>query len=215
MSGCRGWREMIGAYVLGGLPEDQRTGLLAHMDGCPDCRADAAELGKVARALETVDPERPTIGEAPPPHLYRAVFSRIEAEGRGAVRSRRRIRVAGLVAAAALLIVAAALTFRSGGEVVDFASVPRGVVASAVLDETRAGVEVHLEVEGLEPGTYGVWMEGYGGDRFPAGTFEVTGAGAVEGDFLAAWRRDECRTLGVTRLGGEDVLVQELPPVSG
>ncbi len=205
---------MIGAYVLGGLPEDQRTGLLAHIDGCPDCRADAAELGKVARALETVDPERPTTAEAPPPHLYRAVFSRIEAEGLHAVRSSRRIRVAGLVAAAALLIVAA-LTLRAGGEVVDFASVPRGVVASAVLDETSAGVEVHLEVEGLEPGTYGVWMEGYGGDRLPAGTFEVTGASAVEGDFLAGWRRDECRTLGVTRLGVEDVLVQELPPVSG
>ena len=39
---------MIGAYVLGGLPEDQRTGLLAHIDGCPDCRADAAELAEVA-----------------------------------------------------------------------------------------------------------------------------------------------------------------------
>lgn len=206
---------MIGAYVLGGVPEDQRTGLLAHMDGCPGCRADAAELGEVVRALETVDPKRPTTTEAPPPHLYRAVFSRIEAEGRGAVRSRRRVRVAGLVAAAALLIVVAALTFRSGGEVVDFASVPRDVVASAVLNETSAGVQVHLEVEGLEPGTYGVWMEGYGGDRHPAGTFEVSGAGAVEGDFLAGWRRDECRTLGVTRLGGEDVLVQELPPVSG
>lgn len=205
---------MIGAYVLGGLPEDQRTGLLAHMDGCPGCRADAAELGKVARALETVDPERPAT-EAPPPHLYRAVFSRIEAEGLHAVRSRRRIRVAGLVAAAALLIVVAALTFRSGGEVIDFASVPRGVVASAVLDETSAGMEVHLEVEGLEPGTYGVWMEGYGGDRLPAGTFEVADAGVVEGDFLAGWRRDECRALGVTRLGGEDVLVQELPHVSG
>lgn len=49
-------REMLGAYAVGALSADDATRVLAHIDGCPECRELVAELVPIARALTAVDP---------------------------------------------------------------------------------------------------------------------------------------------------------------
>lgn len=48
-------RELLGAYALGGLPDDAAAGVRAHLDGCPTCRAELAEIAPLADELRTVD----------------------------------------------------------------------------------------------------------------------------------------------------------------
>ena len=46
---CREWRESLGAYALGQLPDEERAGLEAHLEGCPECRAELDSLACVSR----------------------------------------------------------------------------------------------------------------------------------------------------------------------
>ncbi|MPZ71241.1 MAG: hypothetical protein GEU71_17200, partial [Actinobacteria bacterium] len=163
MSDCKEWREMLGAFALGSLHPEGRTAVLAHLDGCAACREELEELEEARRALDSVEIDR-VISSEPPEHLFGEVFFRIGEERRQITRNRMRIRVVAL-AAAAVVIAVFTVTTRSSGEVVEFASAPRGVDAVAVLTEGAGGVAVHLTVSGLEPGTYGLWMEGYSGTR--------------------------------------------------
>ena len=64
---CRVWRERIGALVLGQLDPDQRASTEAHLDGCPDCRAEADALAPVAALLSRVDPETTRTEPRPAP----------------------------------------------------------------------------------------------------------------------------------------------------
>ncbi len=215
MSDCKEWREMLGAFVLGSLHPEGRTAVLAHLDGCAACRDELEELEDARRALESVEIDR-VVSSEPPEHLYGEVFSRIGEEQRQIARRRMRVRVGSALAAAAVVVVAVlTVTTRSEGEVVEFASAPQGVHAVAVLTEGAGGIAVHLTVSGLEPGTYGLWMEGYSGTRLSAGTFEVVEGERVEGNFLAGWDRDECAGMGVTVIDGADVFATELPHVTG
>ena len=214
MSDCKEWREMLGAFALGSLHPDERTAVLAHLDGCAACRDELEELEDARRALDSVEIDR-VVSTEPPEHLYGEVFSRIGEEQKQNARKRMRIRVGSALAAAAVMIAVLTVTTSSDGEVVEFASAPQGVHAVAVLTEGTGGIAIHLTVSGLEPGTYGLWMEGYSGTRLSAGTFEVVEGEAVEGDFLAGWHRNECAGMGVTVIDGADVLATELPHVSG
>ena len=48
--GCRDWRESLGAYALGHLPPRSGPALEAHLEGCPECRAEAGLAGRRRRA---------------------------------------------------------------------------------------------------------------------------------------------------------------------
>ena len=48
----------LGAYALGDLAGEERAGLEAHLEGCPECRAEAESLGAVAQLLPLADPDR-------------------------------------------------------------------------------------------------------------------------------------------------------------
>lgn len=50
-------KELLGAYVLGHLEEDEKQELHRHLAHCEGCRAEAEELGEVAAALSAY-PER-------------------------------------------------------------------------------------------------------------------------------------------------------------
>src|SRR5262249_17993538 len=104
--GCREGRTSIGAYVLDQPGKDERAGLEAHLQGCPECRAEAQSLGAVARLMPLADPARIT---EPAPRPSAQLRERIEAEvaaaGASERRGRRRRRfgfaLGGLAAAAA------------------------------------------------------------------------------------------------------------------
>jgi anti-sigma-K factor RskA len=50
--------ELLGAYALGALPEDERRRVEEHLAGCDQHRAAATELGQVTAMLALVAPER-------------------------------------------------------------------------------------------------------------------------------------------------------------
>jgi hypothetical protein len=82
---CQMTRELLEAYALGALEDDERTAVERHLETCADCRALAAELVETANelplALGAVSPLRP------PPGLKAQVLRQVAPEER--VESRR------------------------------------------------------------------------------------------------------------------------------
>ena len=179
---CRDWRGDLAVEALGVLDEPERTALLAHLDGCSDCRRALAELTSVAHALDFADISR--VGDeeppSPPTELGDRILGRLQFER--AVHRRRSRRwgvLTGAVAAAAAVIVALVLTLGGGGEsggtVVALRSSERGVSASAVLYSQDSGTRVKLHLTGLDDHEwYWLWVTGSNGKRIGAGSFTAS-----------------------------------------
>jgi hypothetical protein len=190
---CRGWRESLGAYALGQLPDEERSGLEAHLEGCPECRAEADSLRGVARLLPHADPDRFGPAPTPPPALGKRIAATIGAEKR-TQRRRRRFRLSlGLSGATALAAAAVlgifVLSDNPGGgpeQQVAFRSLPQGVTISATLEPQAFGTEIQMYVKGIRSGTLcRVYMRGAGGADVSAGTFRYRW-GADESAVLSA-----------------------------
>jgi hypothetical protein len=177
---CREWRELLGVYALGQLEGDEKVGLEAHLDGCPQCRAELASLEPVARMLPHADPARfESAAPQPPPELGARIAAAIEAEREQATQRRRRRRFGSfaLAGAGAALAAAVLAIFVIGGgdgggpeRHVEFAS--RGVTIDATLEPHAYGTEIRMYVHGVESGTLcKVALRGPEGTSFPAGTF--------------------------------------------
>jgi hypothetical protein len=180
---CRDWRISLGAYALGHLDGEERAGLQAHLEGCPECRAELASLGGVAELLQHADPVHFDKTPEPSAELARRVFTEIEADAK---RERRRflrrrwnfgLGAAGLAAAAAT-VLALVLLPGSSGEVpapeqkVAFADLPPGVEIGALLEPHAFGTEIHVYVSGVRSGTLcRVFLRGDDGVRYSAGSF--------------------------------------------
>jgi hypothetical protein len=181
------WRERLGAYVLGQLSDSERTATEAHLEGCPDCRAEADALSPMATMLERADPDQLSHAPAPPPDLGDRIARRIAAE-RGATR-RRRLRFGfglGAAAAAATAAVLLALSLtgstptptQANPDTVAFKGLPKGVSVDASLEPRAWGSDVSLHVRGFRPGTLcTVWLRRNDGTKVPAGSFRYVYAG--------------------------------------
>lgn len=110
-------RELLGAYVLDGLPDDARTTVRAHLDGCAACRAEVAEIAPLAAELRRVDPDALTGVPTPPVELGERIRAQVAQERALAqARARRDARRAQvrrgtrrlLAGAAAVAVLAAA-----------------------------------------------------------------------------------------------------------
>ncbi|MDX6589562.1 MAG: hypothetical protein QOI84_836 [Solirubrobacterales bacterium] len=177
---CRDWRESLGAYALGHLSADERAGVEAHLEGCPECRAEVESLSGVARLLSLADPER--LGEPAPrpsPQLGERIATTIGAE-RGQKRRRRlRLGFAFSGAAAAAAVVLALIVLPGGGagsgapeQRVNFAALPAGIHIYATLQPHAFGTEIHMYVRGVRSGTLcRVFVRSSNGATLSAGTF--------------------------------------------
>ena len=206
---CREWREWLGAYVLGQLPDDERAATSAHIEGCAACRTEAESLASLARLLPKADPTRLAAAPAPPAELADRIAARIGREGR--LRQRRRRLVIGVsgvtaaVATAAVLLVIV-LSSPGGGEdnsqTVAFRSLPHGVAIAATLQPRPFGTEIRMEVRGIRSGTLcRVFLRRADGRRLPAGSFRYR-YGAEEAAVLtSALDLSAARGIGV-RAGG-------------
>ena len=176
--GCREWRESLGAYALGHLPDEERAGLEAHLEGCPSCRAELEQLTARGPADVARRPRPLRVGAAA-----------------AAPRSAR--RVAAAIAARAARPAAPApplrprLRRRRGGgrdrarpprpprrgsagpeQHVTFASLPKGMKISAKLIPNAFGTEIHMYVKGVSSGTLcRVYLRSRDGELLSAGTF--------------------------------------------
>jgi hypothetical protein len=182
---CREWRTSLGAYALGQLGAGERAAIEAHLEGCPECRAEAETLGSVAKLLPLADPDRiMRPAPQPPADLGERIATQIEGERarlREAERARKRRRrfgfgFGGAIAAAAAVVLALVLT--SGGsesqpeQRVAFGDVPKGIEIDAVLEPHSFGTEIHMYVHGVRSGTLcRVFLRGDDGKRYPAGSF--------------------------------------------
>jgi len=175
---CREWRESLGAYALGRLPDRERAALEAHLEGCSDCRAELAGIESVAKLMPLADPERFGSAPAPPAGLADRVAAAISAERRGGRRQRLRLGLAlgGATAAVAAALVAI-FVLPGGGEGpperhVSFESLPPRLKIGATLVPRAFGTEIHVYVKGAPPGALcRVFLRDRGGDRLPAGSF--------------------------------------------
>jgi hypothetical protein len=176
--GCRSWRESLGAHALGQLPEDERAGLEAHLEGCPECRAELEALAPVARMLPLADPERFSAAPQPPPELAGRITAMIREESRSR-RRRRRLRfslgLGGATAAVAAAVLAIFILPGGGPSLeqrVRFESLPPGKKISATLQPHPFGTEIHMYVGGFRTGVLcRVSVRGPDGVQLPAGTF--------------------------------------------
>jgi len=176
--GCREWRESLGAYALGQLPEGERAGLEAHLEGCPECRAELESLESVTRMMPLADPERFGSAPAPPPELGDRVAASIRDERRSVRRRRWRLGIAFGGAAAAATAAVLAIFVLGGGsgpggeQRVTFKSLPPGMKIAAILEPRAFGTEIRVYVKGVRSGTLcRVSVRGPHGARLPAGTF--------------------------------------------
>lgn len=191
---CREWRESLGAYVLGQLPDAERSAVAAHLEGCAACCAEAESLASVSRMLPHADPERFGPAPVPPPELGRRIAATIGDERR-AGRRRRRLHFGlgfGGAAAAVAAMVLAIFVLSSGEsrgpeQHVSFRNVPAGVQIAASLEPQAFGTEIHMYVSGIRSGTLcRVYMRGPGGSNISAGTFRYRWGGDASAVLSAA-----------------------------
>jgi anti-sigma-K factor RskA len=78
------YRENIGAYVLGALPELEAELIERHLAGCETCRAEVEELRPVTAAIARSVPQ-----VEPPPSLKASLMEIVNAEASPAAKPRR------------------------------------------------------------------------------------------------------------------------------
>ncbi|MGY1700914.1 anti-sigma factor family protein [Geodermatophilus sp. SYSU D00766] len=222
MSGAHGdvhreLRELLGAYALGHLGPAERDRVQAHLDGCPECRAELAGIAPLAARLAAVDPDALDATPTPPPDLGARVLARIAEEERRVVPLRRAAARRRVLAAAAVAGVAAA-----GGAVgwalrpvpdpvplepVAVQAVEPGVEASAQLVPHTWGVEVELTGTGFAAGeVYRVAVTDDAGREVPAGEFLGVGPQQMRCSLNSSVLRDDAVGFEVVDADGEVVV---------
>lgn len=175
---CRECRQLLGAYALGDLDAGERAAVEAHLESCPECRAEAASLATVAQLLPLAEParfERPA--PQPSPQLGERIAAAVGGEQKTLRQRRRRgfgLALAGATAAAAAVLAITILPGGGGGpeQHVEFAALPDGIRIGATLEPHAYGTEIRVYVSGVRSGTLcHVFLRGPDGTRVPAGTF--------------------------------------------
>jgi len=202
---CREWRPLLGAYALGDLSGEELTTLEAHLEGCPQCRAEAEQLGAVARLLPLADPDRfSQPAPRPAADLGQRVAGAISSEQRVQRRHRRRrfgFALGGAAAAAAAVLVLLILPGGGGGtpeQHVEFGSLPGGVKIYATLEPHAFGTEIQMYVKGVRSGTpCHVYLRGPRGKKVSAGTFIYRWGDDSTATLSAALDLSRTRAIGV------------------
>ena len=204
-----GYREEIGAYLLGALTDLERQAFERHVAGCAECRDELERLRPAAdalpRAVEQVEP---------PPGLKTSLMEVVDREARersgaaaAAPRKRRRIRLPSLAGFRPALVAGAlALGLLAGFGVAQLGGGDDARTVAATVDEARlpdasATLQIQgdgedgaiLNVHGMPPPredeVYQAWVQ-RDGMVVPQPTFEVEadggGAAAVPDDLSGA-----------------------------
>lgn len=173
---CESWRGDLAMAAVGRLDARERGPLQAHLDACPRCRSELADLESVSRTLVLADPTRvePTLESSPRPEP-----GPLRRTNPGRPGRRARVRWAlGAIAVAGSLAAATLLWFGPPGSPRSISlslSGTEGVHATAVLTAEHWGTEVSLAVGGQPEGTvYHVSMESRQGTWWQAGSYRAT-----------------------------------------
>jgi len=187
---CEETHGLLALEALGRLEPADVVDVVAHLNGCAECRLLAAELRSTASALRTLAASRaPAPDVAMTPALHRAVLDGLE---NGARSSRRRRRA--LVATGTAAVILGALLFWAAGSHAPAAPARQvvlagssGAAAHLVLAETTWGTSLSFREAGLPKGvTFTVQMASASGRWWTAGTFRGQGSSGVEATMACA-----------------------------
>lgn len=207
--------EDAGPYLLGQLDPSHAEQVREQVARCPACRLEFGDLSAVVTALEAGTPPPDELDGPPQPSDggLPQVLAVVRRHRRG-----RRLRVAGLAAAAVVVVAGVGLgpgllSDQPAGVVL---SGEAGAAGQARLAGETWGTAVRLEVSGLDPGVvYGVWLARADGTRSSAGTFRPGDDGAAQLSLSVGLPLDAGTTVGVSRLpakpGGDVVDVLTAP----
>ena len=229
-------REQLGAYALGHLERDDpesTAAVRAHLDGCPSCRGELAEITPLVGLLGGVDPAAFGSPPFPPPELgsrIRDAVAReraggpVGAEPRGPRRRASTPRRRWLPAAVAAVLVLAL----GAGVVAGRASAPdppsagpvplqpvslRPVEGSSVQVDSAGivahtwGVELRMEGSGFADGeVFSAMVVGTSGRLQPAGRFLGTGEQTMTCNLQSAVMAADARAIVVQDDEGRPVL---------
>lgn len=210
----RALREALGAYVLGQLDDETEDAVGVHLGGCASCRSELAELQPVATALAGLR-RRPVPGGPLPAGLGTRLDAALSAEAGRRRRGRLTLAVTGLVAAAALVLVAvlgvdALRDDAPAGPVPDPIAVQvvdPEVTASAGIIRHTWGVEVKLTTAGLARGErFEAFVTEDDGQEVPAGTFTSIGPTTMNCNLQAAVLADDATGFSIRDENGVIVM---------
>lgn len=218
-------REMLGAFVLGHLTAAEETAVRAHVDGCPDCRRDVAEIAPLAHELSVVDLHHVLGLHTPSPDLGQRIHMAVarERHRRNQVTRRRHVLLTAAAVAAVLLVGGigvgighniakpATLTAAAPIESVDVTSrLDRAQATAGVIAHTW-GIEIKLEAVGLRPGSpYAVVVMTRDGQTRSAGAFVGTGDQVMNCNLNTDVLRPNAVGFRVLDEDGQTVLAAEL-----
>lgn len=174
---CRALRGELAAVALDRAEPDERTRVIAHVDGCPECRELLAELQGTVRALPWAQLDHVDTDHAPSGDLVDRITALAHAERSSTRRARSRRVLSGVLGAAAAVAFAIAgflIVGRGAGspELQPFSVAPAGADVRFGLQRNEQGTQIVLEQHGLEADrVYWMWLADQNGQRFTAGTF--------------------------------------------
>ena len=221
MSSCDDIRPQLGAYVLGGLEPEEAAEVREHLERCPDCAREHAELAMLPAKLDLIEAPEEAL-QRPAPEIEEAILDRHARERRArrvaaeASQPRRRPpfgrrgRLAAVLAGAAATAALVAVLLASGGSnpvnppTAGAAVLNAGPGAPrahglAWLRSVPAGTSVRLRALGLPGGeAFEMWCIRYDGRWVSAGTFRVARDGHADVRLTAAVRRGEYGQILVT-----------------
>jgi hypothetical protein len=227
----------IGAYLLGGLTQDEAVALRHHADGCEACSLALRELQPLTDQLRSSD-LRQFAGmtvDQPPADLRDRILQQASAESARVPHARRRWATAAaaatifavgsgagwsarLVAAPTAPTTSRAVYWGTGQETnlqkVYFAHAEAGPRAWASISSGPAGTYAALYTKGLQANTtYRWWFETLEGTRVPLGSFVFP---ENQTDWVVcpggtSVERIKLAAIGATDPDGIDVLRAALP----
>jgi hypothetical protein len=214
-SSCEHARGQIALAAIGRLPDTERLALDSHLEGCPECSNELAEISGLEAALSAAEIERVDQVVDIPETLRTAVLGSLETE---VARHRRASRFRVLAIAAAVVIlagggtaigVAAARSGQSGpAPARTFALTgPGGASATVQLTAENWGTLVDLRVSGQSGGSdLTVSMREDNGSWWTAGTYQSVSGGVVNVTMSCAVPVREIDGVRVTNASGKQVL---------
>jgi hypothetical protein len=216
-SSCEQARGQIALAAIGRLPESERLSLESHLEGCPECRSDLADLSGLEAALSAAEIDRVDQVVAIPESLRSAVLGSLESEVATEVsRNRRASRLRVLSIAAALVILAGGGTAIAIGVTGSNQPVPaktfaltgpNGASATVQLTSESWGTRVVLEASGQTAAKdLTVWMREDNGSWWTAGTYNSVDGSIVNVTMSCSVPSSDIDGVRVTNTAGKEVL---------